>query len=321
MDDMIKWGIIDAGNIAHRFAYSLENIEGATLYAVANRTIEKAEAFKAEHPCEMAYGSYDALLADENIDVVYIALPHKYHLEWTKKTFDAGKAVLCEKPATLSLDEMKQISESAKEKNLFFMEAMKNRFTPAYIEVRNLVEAGKIGDVIGVYTSLCRVFPVQDTGYFYEPVQGGCLLDMGVYNASFIEDFISEPFELNELEYDMHEETVEVYVNAHLTSGNVEVILESAFDRETETKAIIRGTKGMITVSDFHRPISYILQTEETMKSVEVPYRVDDFYGEIRHVVDCLVNGLTESPIMTLENSENIAGLLDVIKSEIPLKD
>lgn len=68
---MIKWGIIGAGNIAHRFAYSLENIEGATLYAVANRTIEKAEAFKVEHPCEMAYGSYDALLADENIDVVY----------------------------------------------------------------------------------------------------------------------------------------------------------------------------------------------------------------------------------------------------------
>ena len=315
---MIKWGIIGAGNIAHRFADSLENVNDATLYAVANRTIEKAEKFKADHPCEKAYGSYDELLADENIDAVYIALPHKYHLEWVKKALEVGKAVLCEKPATLSLDEMKQISELAKDKNLFFMEAMKSRFTPAYREVKNLVDAGEIGDVTGVYTSLCRVFPVSDSGYYYEPVQGGCLLDMGVYNAGLIEDFTKEPFELDDLEFEMHKDTVEIYVNAHLTSGNVEVILESAFDRETETKAVIRGTKGLIMIPDFHRPTSYMLQTQEMMKSVEVPYKVDDFYGEIRHVVDCLVNNFTESPIMTLENSENVARLLDIIKAEIP---
>lgn len=315
---MIKWGIIGAGNIAHRFADSLENLSDATLYAVANRTIEKAEKFKTEHPCEKAYGSYDELLADETIHAVYIALPHKYHLEWVKKALEVGKAVLCEKPATLSLDEMKQISELAKERNLFFMEAMKSRFTPAYREVKNLVDAGHIGNVTGVFTSLCRVFPVDDTGYFYETVQGGCLLDMGVYNAALIEDFTKEPFTLDGLEYAMYEDTVEVYVNAHLTSGNVEVILESAFDRETETKAVIRGTKGLIIIPDFHRPTSYILQTEDTMKSVEVPYKFDDFYGEIRHVVDCLENDFTESPIMTLENSENTAGLIDIIKAEIP---
>lgn len=315
---MIKWGIIGAGNIAHRFADSLANLNDATLYAVSNRTIEKAEAFKAEHPCERAYGSYADLLADENVDVVYIAVPHKFHLEWVIKALEAGKAVLCEKPATLSLAEMSQISELAKEKNLFFMEAMKSRFTPAYYEVKNLVKNGEIGNVTGIYTSLCRVFPVDNTGYFYEPVQGGCLLDMGVYNAAFIEDFTSEPFELYELDYAMHEDTVEVYVNAKLTSGKVEVILESAFDRETETKAIIRGTKGIIVVPNFHRPTSYILQTEESMKSVEVPYKVDDFYGEIRHVVDCLSNDFTESPIMSLKNSENVAGLIDTIKAEIP---
>lgn len=315
---MIKWGIIGAGNIAHRFADSLENLNDATLYAVANRTIEKAEKFRADHPCEKAYGSYGDLLADESIDAVYIAVPHKFHLEWVKKALEVGKAVLCEKPATLSLDEMQQISELAKEKNLFFMEAMKSRFTPAYREVKNLVEAGEIGNVIGVYTSLCRVFPLDDSGYFYEPVQGGCLLDMGVYNAALIEDFTKEPFELDELEYEMHEDTVEVYVNAKLTSGDVEVILESAFDRETETKAVIRGTKGLIIIPDFHRPTNYILQAQDSMKSVEVPYKVDDFYGEIRHVVDCLANDFTESPIMTLDNSENVARLLDVIKAEIP---
>lgn len=315
---MIKWGIIGAGNIAHRFANSLENVSDAILHAVANRTIEKAEKFKAEHPCEKAYGNYQELLADEQVDAVYIAVPHKFHLEWVTKALEAGKAVLCEKPATLSLSEMKEISALVKEKNLFFMEAMKSRFTPAYREVKSLIDAGEIGNVTGVYTSLCRVFPKEDTGYFYEPIQGGCLLDMGVYNAALIEDFTNQPFELEELTYEMHNDTVEVYVNAKLVSGHVEVILESAFDRETETKAVIRGTKGLIIIPDFHRPTSYILQTKESMKSVEVPYKVDDFYGEIRHVVDCLANDFTESPIMTLENSENVAGLLDTIKAEIP---
>ncbi len=314
---MIKWGIIGAGNIAHRFADSLEKVNGAVLYAVSNRTIEKAEKFQESHPCEKAYGSYAELLADENIDAVYIALPHKYHLEWVQQAFEAGKAVLCEKPATLNQDEMSEIIELAREKQLFFMEAMKSRFTPAYREVKSLVDTGEIGEILGVFTSLCRVFPQNNSGYYFEPEQGGCLLDMGVYNAAVIEDFTTEPFELEAIDYEMHENGVEIYTNAKLTSGNVEVILESAFDRETETKAVIRGTKGLIIVPDFHRPTSYILQTRGTMKSVEVPYEVDDFYGQIAHVVECLTNEQVESPVMTLKNSLNVAKLIDTIKAGI----
>lgn len=313
---MINWGIIGAGNIAHRFANSLEEVENAELYAVANRTIEKAKAFKEEHPSEKAYDSYNALLADENVDAVYIALPHKFHLEWVEKAIRAGKAVLCEKPATLSNNEMKKISSIANEERVFFMEAMKSRFSPAYQEVKQLIEEGIIGEVEEVFTSLCRVFPPGE-GYHYKPVQGGCLLDMGVYNAAFIEDFIESPFELKEIEYELYNDEIEVYVNAKLQSGNKKAVIESAFDRNTETKAVITGTKGSIIVPDFHRPTSYILEIDGASKEVIVPYIVDDFYGEITHVMDCLEKNQLESSVMSLTHSENVATLLDQMKAAI----
>lgn len=316
---MIHWGIIGAGNIANRFATSLEQVEGATLFAVARRTMEKAEAFKREHPCEVAYDNYQDLLDDSRIDAVYIALPHKYHLEWVEKALKAGKAVLCEKPATLSLAEMKQISKTAQEEGIFFMEAMKSRFVPAYREIRARIQNGEIGEVTQVSTSLCRVFNESDSSYHFEPVQGGCLLDMGVYNLSVIEDFLSTPVQLKELDSEVRENGVEVYVNATLESNGVVGIIESAFDRETETIAVITGTKGTIKMPNFHRPTSYELTLNDTNQTqhIEVPYEVDDFYSEIKHVVDCLNEGVTESSIMSLQHSENIATIVDQLKSAI----
>lgn len=155
---MIKWGIIGAGNIANRFANSLEEVTDGELYAVANRTIEKAETFKANHPCEKAYGSYQELLDDDQVDAVYIALPHKYHLEWVLKAIQAGKAILCEKPATINQAEVSKIEAALNAKPVFFMEAMKSRFTPAYQAVKELVAQGEIGEVHTVTTSLCRKF-------------------------------------------------------------------------------------------------------------------------------------------------------------------
>lgn len=314
---MINWGIIGAGNIAHRFANSLEEVENAELYAVANRTIEKAKAFKEEHPSEKAYDSYNALLADENVDAVYIALPHKFHLEWVEKAIRAGKAVLCEKPATLSNNEMKKISSIANEERVFFMEAMKSRFSPAYQEVKQLIEEGIIGEVEEVFTSLCRVFPPAEGSYHYKPVQGGCLLDMGVYNAAFVEDFIDGPFELKNIEYELYEDQVEIYVKSEFQSGNQTAVIESAFDRNTETKAVITGTKGSITVPDFHRPTSYELELRGYREVVNVPYIIDDFYGEITHVMDCLEQNKIESSVMSLTHSENVATLLDQMKAAI----
>lgn len=142
---MIRWGIIGAGNIAKRFTISSAQTKEGILYAVANRTLEKAEAFKKNYPCEKAYGSYEALLKDPQIDMVYIALPHQYHFKWIKKALLEKKAVLCEKPATMNATQMREIKKLAKINGVFFMEAMKNRFVPVSEKINERIQRGEIG--------------------------------------------------------------------------------------------------------------------------------------------------------------------------------
>ncbi|UUX34794.1 Gfo/Idh/MocA family protein [Fundicoccus culcitae] len=316
---MINWGIIGAGNIAHRFAKSLESVEGARLYAVARRTLAKAEAFKAMHPCDVAYGDYQALLDDQAVDAVYIALPHLLHYEWIEKAILAGKAVLCEKPATMNVEEMTRVKALADKHQVFFMEAMKSRFTPAYQAAKASVLAGDIGEIEGITTSLCRVFLEEEATYHYEADQGGCLLDMGIYNAAFIEDFIDGPLQINEVDSIETEDDVEIYINAIFYSDEKEYVLESAFDRETETVAVISGSKGILRVPDFHRPQRYELITEGSTQVFDIPYIVDDFYGEIQHVVNLLEAGKLESPIMPMQASINAIAIIEQIKTLIRL--
>lgn len=314
---MIKWGIIGAGNIANRFAESLAQVEGATLYAVANRTVEKAEAFQAQHPCAKAYGDYQTLLDDKEVDAVYIALPHKYHLEWVLKAIEAGKGILCEKPATMNEKENRMIQDKLADQPVFFMEAMKNRFTPAYEEVKDRIEAGEIGQITKVTTSLCRVFDEVQASYHFQPGQGGCLLDMGIYNASLLHGFLPGDYELVDLDYEIHPNQVETYVNATFKVNGAEAILESAFDRATETKAVITGAKGEIVLYDFHRPTKFDITVEGETERIEKPYVVDDFYGEISHVVTHLQEGKLESDRMPVSETIALAKIIDTIKATI----
>lgn len=314
---MIKWGIIGAGNIANRFANSLEEVTNGELYAVANRTIEKAEAFKANHPCEKGYGSYQELLDDDQVDVVYIALPHKYHLEWVLKAIEAGKAILCEKPATLNQAEVEEIEAALEAKPIFFMEAMKSRFTPTYQAVKELVAQGEIGEIKAVTTSLCRKFDEANASYHFEPGQGGCLLDMGVYNVALLEDFLPGEFVLKNLDYQLHDRQVEVYVNAVFDVDGKEAVLESGFDRLIDAKAVIKGTKGEIVIYDFHRPTKFDLIVDDKVTNNEILNVVDDFYGEITHVHANLKAGRVESNRMPIADTKKFAAIIDQLKAEI----
>ena len=130
---MVRFGILGAGNIANRFAASLGHEQHATLVAASCRSTQKAVEFLSKVPCDAdarAYGSYDELLGDDDVDAIYLALPHSLHKEWACKALRAGKAVLCEKPACLSANEMRGISQTAQDTRTLFMEAMKSRFVP-----------------------------------------------------------------------------------------------------------------------------------------------------------------------------------------------
>ena len=317
---MIRFGIVGAGNIAHRFAASLAHETRARLVAVSCRTEKKAQSFLDEVGCAQdvrAYGGHEALLQDDEVDAIYLALPHAFHHEWALRALRAGKAVLCEKPAMLTALQMEEVANMAHDKNVLFMEAMKPRFVPLYSHVVEAVR--EIGPLSHVDATLCNdmLDAVEGSGtYHMTPGPGsGVLLDCGTYCASWIEAFCPQGLGLVSVDSNVVD-GVDAYVDARLGLGDMTARLECAFDRAKPRVATLVGAHGRIVVEELHRPTrATVLVGGQAERVLEVPYEVDDFFGEIHHFVDLLEQGVTESPIMSLEDSVNCAAVLDAIRA------
>ncbi len=316
---MVRWAILGAGNIAHRFAASLAHVADAELVAASCRTREKAEAFLAEVTCAegaRAYAGHDALLADPEVDAIYLALPHQFHHEWAIKALRAGKAVLCEKPAMLTAAEMAEVADVAHETGCLFMEAMKPRFVPLYAQVMRAVQ--RIGDITRVEATLCNDMLgfVEGSGsYHMTPGPGaGVLLDCGTYCASWIEDFCPGVPTLVSIA-GATKDGIDTYADARLSHGGIDARLECAFDRAKPRTATIVGTKGSIRVDELHRPQHAVLTLADgTVEEFDTPYVVDDFYGEVSHFNQLVLAGEKESPVMPLKDSVHCALILDTIR-------
>lgn len=318
---MICWGILGAGNIAGRFAKSLQFEKDARLLAVSCRTLEKAEQFARTHGAERAYDSYDALLADLDVDAVYLSLPHGLHLPWVLRALEAGKAVLCEKPAALNEAQVRQMIQAAEGNHLLFMEAMKPRFVPLYDRLRALIRGGAIGQLRRIEASLCNEIPFEALGmmgktYHTLPGQGGALLDEGVYCASWLAAFTEGEITLTHVDAALRDD-VDNYVNAELQAGPISLRLEAAFDRAKPRTARLIGTEGELLVQELHRPQTAELRKDGALaETLHAPYVGDDFYGEIHHFTQCLKKGLLESPVMPWAASLRCAGILDIIRGD-----
>ncbi|CAM4099544.1 Gfo/Idh/MocA family oxidoreductase [Saccharibacillus endophyticus] len=312
---MIKWGILGAGNIAHRFAAAVGHEPNSTLHAISGRDENKLKTFTDKHPADKLYLSHDELLADPDIDAIYLALPHQLHHEWAIKAIHAGKAVLCEKPASLNLREMQDIADAARSRSVLFMEAMKQRFVPLYRELRRRVDAGEIGKITSIYASLCNEMPQGLNTYHVQPGHGGSLLDVGTYCASWIEDFSAGSLTLETVAANQ-QDFVDYYIDAKLHAGDVKAGLECAFDRQKERVAVLQGENGRIVVQDLHRPVSMTVYRDgQEPEQVNVPYEIDDFYSEVHHFAECLQQGRTESDIMPLSASLRCAEILDAVRA------
>lgn len=323
---MIRWGIIGAGNIARRFAASLAHDSRSELVAVSCRTQKKADTAAEALGALVGYAGHDALLEDPRIEAVYLALPHGLHKEWAIRAIKAGKAVLCEKPAALNEAELEEVAQAAQAENRLFMEAMKPRFVPLYAQLKSLIDDGAIGDIACVEASLCNDmlgFIAGKGSYHTDPAQGGALLDSGTYCASWLEDFLPKGAgaALSSLIAGTKDD-LNIYVDAELSLGAAKARLECAFDRAKPRCATLVGTKGRIVVEELHRPIrATIFSDGKNPLVIEVPYEVDDFFGEIRHFNDLLEAGATESPIMPLSASLGCARILDTIATGLTVNE
>ena len=313
----VRWGILGAGNIAHRFAAALVRQEDASLVAISGRNVERLNAFASQFPVKRLYTTYDELLSDPEIDAVYISLPHDLHAYWAIQALKSHKAVLVEKPAAMNAKEVEQILAAAYDNHMLFMEAQKARFVPLYRELKKRVQSGAYGTLLRVETVLCNLVPSSwmraNNTYHYRLGVGGALLDSGTYCASILEDFCEGTPEIvrqsGAIQYG-----VDVYTKAELRFPSVSAMLETGFDRQKPRTARFVFEKAQIEINELHRPTKMKITTSDSEELVEIPYEGDDFYSEIRHFVSLMEKGATTSEIMPGEGSLRIAKILDLLR-------
>lgn len=260
MSNSVKWGILSAGNISGTFAEALQDAEGSELYAVAAREGGDAKAFAAEHGAAQSYEGYEALLADPEVDAVYIGTLHPIHLEWIMKSVQAGKHVLCEKPITMNLREAKQAKKVADEKRCLLREAFMYRHHPQTQKVVDLVESGAIGKVRMIEANFCYHSDMgPESRIFAKELGGGAILDIGCYGMSFCRLIAGRAHDR------IFAEPIELYASGHLDpqvktdswttalmrfEGDIVAKASAALRVNMPKGAFIYGETGRISVID-----------------------------------------------------------------------
>ncbi len=318
----IKWGILGLGKIAGKFATGLKDVEGAELYAVASRSKSKAEAFAKEYNAIKLFSSYEAMLKDEALEVVYIATPHVFHHQQTLLCLDHKKAVLCEKPFAINKEQVEEMIAKAKKENVFLMEAMWTQFLPHFEFVLDLIESEKYGKIKNLKADFGFPAPVDlDKRLYNKDLGGGSLLDIGIYPIFMAMSALGTPEKIqasakfSETGIDTECDMIFEYKNG------VEAELGSSIVKQTPTAAIIQFEKATITlITRFHEPTSVKIQTPESEETKEFKVDSNGYNFEAEHVQKMLLEGKTESTEMTFAKSLQLIELLDKVRDQIGLE-
>ena len=318
----IKWGILGAGWIAEKFVADFKLVNNGEVIAVASRSLEKAQTFAKKMNLQKAYGSYEELVSNKEIDIIYVATTHNFHFKHTKLCFEHGKHVLCEKPVTVNTEEFQQLVTLAKSKNLFYMEAMWTPFLPAIKKAQEWVEQGKIGEVEVIQANFgFPASPEFKVRLFDINLAGGGLLDVGIYPLTMIELFTkSEIQTLNCIANFANtgvDETLAIqleYTNG--TKGQMVCSIKNRLKNDT----FICGSKGFIQISNFWMAKKAILTVGDTEEIFIDETETMGYNCEAVAVNQDILNGKTENQIMPLSRSLKMMKLMDTIREKIGLK-
>lgn len=339
MKNYVNWAILAPGRIANSMAAAmngikdgkLKTIDGSKirLNAVASRNLERAQNFAKKWNFEKAYGSYEELYKDPDVDAVYIANPHAFHLESALGCLKAGKHVLCEKPAGCSRDQLDKMTSIAREKNLFFMEAMWTAFNPCIAEIKKEIAAGTIGQIINIDSRFCNRNPYDPNDRNYAPDQaGGALLDLGIYNIYFammLADFSPITAESSAVRM---LKGVDAWNSVNLTFENgIVTSFQSAMDLPSTVPthdAVIYGTKGYITVENFfcsQKADVHVYKNIQggdcrLIRKIREPFAVNGYEYELAHATEFILSGKTESDVHTFKKSEALIDIMDALRRD-----
>jgi predicted dehydrogenase len=324
MAKKIRWGILGTGTIAKKFAEGLQILPEADLVAVGSRAADTAESLARTFGIPHQHSSYNKLANDPDVDVVYIATPHPFHMENTILCLKAGKAVLCEKPFAINADQAQQMVNVAGTEKLFLMEAMWTRFLPIIVKVREWLANELIGLVRMVTADFGFSADWNPKHRLFNPeLGGGALLDVGVYCVSMSSMVFGKPptkitglAHIGQTRVDEQSAMVLGYSDGQLAA------LSCAVRTQTPQQTLIVGTKGMIRIhSPFWRATTDTISIEgKENETIKIPFESNGFEYEAREVMKCLRAGKPESDIMPLNETLSIMKTMDEIRAQWGLK-
>ncbi len=312
---MLKWGIIGTGGIAHAFAADLELTDSGTVAAVGSRNLATAEAFGHGRP----HGSYEDLVNDPEVDVVYVATPHPMHHANAKLALEAGKPVLVEKAFTMNAAEARDLVQLARSKGLFLMEAMWTRFLPHIETIRELLLEGALGELVTVTADHGQWFPHDPEFRLFKPeLGGGALLDLGVYPISFASMVLGTPERIVSVSTPAFTGVDGTTSMLFMHAGGRHALLNCTSSAVSPTTAAIVGTEARIEIErTWYAPTSFTLTPrvgEPRRFAPEVPGHGLRF--EADEVARCLAEGLLESPLLPLDETVSIMETMDAVLAQ-----
>jgi predicted dehydrogenase len=319
MDDgSLRWGILGTGGIAHTFAENLRLTDSGVVAAVGSRRQETADRFADRYGVEARHASYESLVADPAIDVVYVATPHPSHRENAILALRAGKPVLVEKPFAMNATEAAEIVAVARQEKLFAMEAMWTRFLPHVARIREWLAEGALGEIVTVTADHGQWF-AEDAGFrlFAPELGGGALLDLGIYPVSFASMVLGAPDRIAAV---VDPAFTGVDAQTSMVFGyasGAQAVLTCTLRAKSPTRASIVGTDARIEIDgDFYAPAGVtLLPRDGEPTRIESSHEGRGLRHQADEVARRLAAGDLESPLMSLDETIAIMGTMDAIQA------
>jgi predicted dehydrogenase len=315
----IRWGILGCGKIANKFASDLQLVDDAELVAIASRDTAKSKDFSEKFKPRYTLSTYDDLVTHPEVDVIYIATPHGFHYEHVMLCLKHRKAVLCEKAFALNAHQLHEMISLARREKVFLMEAFWTKFLPQFNKIKEVISSGTIGEIKLIQSDFGFAAPAPIAQRLWDPaLGGGSLLDIGIYPVFLTQALLGKPSELTALMTSFDSGVDEQIVITMKFENKALAVLSSTFACDTPVEAMIAGTKGRIQMRNrFHNAIATIELVTGKDERTAIDVHRENGFGyqfEARHINDCLKNGLTESPIMSHQESLDLMETLDKIR-------
>lgn len=318
----MKIGILGAGKIAATLAETMNKMPEVECYGVASRNLEKAKKFAEDHGFQHAFGSYEDMLTDGEVELIYIATPHSHHYQHIKMCLDAGKHVLCEKSFTVNEKQAAEVFRIAKEKNLLLTEAIWTRYMPSRRMIDDLLAEKAIGDVNKMTANLN--YPLLHKERIVKPeLAGGALLDVGIYPLNFAYMHFGDAVK-------------EMHSAAQMISSGVDgengmlllyedgrmAVLNSGIHGKSDSQGVFYGSEGCMIVENINNPeeIRIYDKDRKLIREIKVPEQISGYEYEITETISCIKEGKLECPSMPHAETLKMMHVMDALRDTWGMK-